>query len=466
MSTADGSVLGNTQIYGGAPRNRAFNVVLLADGFTAAQQNDFNTACASFVTAFIGTPPFDELGPAINIFRVNVTSTDSGADDPVGRRRHGRDGAHLLRLDLRWQQHPAPAALQHHDGAAGRSGAGPRIHYRARGRQLDDLRRQRRRCRHLLARQRRDRDRHPRDGAHRVRAGRRVRRTMRAATRPDTIIIPAGEPSEPNVTTNTNRNTLKWRWAVASSTAIPTMSNPACNTVDTRPSPVPTGTVGLFEGAHYYHCGGFRPEYDCKMRALSVPFCRVCRQAIWNRIGPLATLQARARTPISVVARYPEHLDVFAVANNGRTMSNWWDVVERMGRLLPRARRHRLAWRIRIAGHRHQPLLRTSRSLHRRHRQSRLQLLVGRRERLARVVPDWQSAVPSRLDRQCRQPLHRSSRSLHDGVRRPRHVHVVARRHGLGELVPGHGRRCRQWRNGDGDRALPVPSRCVHGRHR
>ena len=83
VSTADGSVLGNTQIYGGAPRNRAFNVVLLADGFTAAQQNDFNTACASFVTAFTGTPPFNELGPAINIFRVNVTSTDSGADDPT-----------------------------------------------------------------------------------------------------------------------------------------------------------------------------------------------------------------------------------------------------------------------------------------------------------------------------------------------------------------------------------------------
>ncbi len=49
------------------------------------------------------------------------------------------------------------------------------------------------------------------------------------------------------------------------------------------------------------------------MRNLGVPFCRVCRQVIWNRIGPLATLQARARTPISVVARFPEHLDVFAV---------------------------------------------------------------------------------------------------------------------------------------------------------
>ena len=56
---------------------------MLADGFTAAQQNDFNNACAAFVTAFRATPPFDELSPAINVFRVNVSSTDSGADDPV-----------------------------------------------------------------------------------------------------------------------------------------------------------------------------------------------------------------------------------------------------------------------------------------------------------------------------------------------------------------------------------------------
>src|SRR6185503_8954122 len=84
MSTADGAVLGTTQIAGSAPRNRAFNVVLLAEGFTTAQQNDFNNACTAFVNAFRTTAPFDELSPAINIFRVNVSSTDSGADDPAG----------------------------------------------------------------------------------------------------------------------------------------------------------------------------------------------------------------------------------------------------------------------------------------------------------------------------------------------------------------------------------------------
>ena len=68
MTTSDGSVLGMTQVFGGAPRNRAFNVVMLAEGFTAAQQNDFNTACTAFVAAFRATPPFDDLSPAINVF--------------------------------------------------------------------------------------------------------------------------------------------------------------------------------------------------------------------------------------------------------------------------------------------------------------------------------------------------------------------------------------------------------------
>lgn len=63
------------------------------------------------------------------------------------------------------------------------------------------------------------------------------------------------------------------------------MSNPDCASVDMRPSPVPPGTTGLFEGAHYYHCDAYRPEYDCRMRTLGVPFCRVCRQVIATQIA-------------------------------------------------------------------------------------------------------------------------------------------------------------------------------------
>jgi hypothetical protein len=324
MTTADGSVIGTTQIFGSAPVNRAFNVLLLADGFTTAQQPAFDAACATFLTAFRTTPPYDELSPAINVFRVNVSSTDSGADDPAAAGGTGATartyfdatfGGNGIRrllicnnttaLTVAAAQVPQFTVVLVVVNSTVYGGSGGSIGtYSLAGGATEIALHEMGHTAYGLA------DEYP------YYAG-------GAETGHDHH--PATEPTEPNVTVNSVRATLKWGWAVASTTAIPTMSNPDCSTVDNRPSPVPAGTVGLFEGAHYYHCGAFRPEYDCKMRNLSVPFCRICRQVIWNRIEPLSTLPARDRTPISVVARYPEHLDVFAVAANGRTMSDWWD---------------------------------------------------------------------------------------------------------------------------------------------
>ena len=324
MSTADGTVIGSTQIVANAPRNRAFTIVLLAEGFKTTEQTAFNTACDAFVTALRGTPPFDELFPAINVFRVNVSSTDSGADDPATAGGTGATartyfdatfgGGGIRRLLLCNTTTALSVAIANvpefslvllvvnstiYGGAGGTvgtyslAGGATEIAIHEAGHTAFGLADE---YAYWAGGAETGRDHHP-----------------------------AGEPSEPNVTTNSDRTTLKWRWAVAATTAIPTMSNPDCSRVDDRPSTVPVGTVGLFEGAHYYHCGAYRPEHDCKMRALSVPFCRVCRQVIWNRIAPLALLKARPRTPIVAVARYPENLDVFAVAADGRTMSNWWE---------------------------------------------------------------------------------------------------------------------------------------------
>ena len=324
MTTADGTVLGHTQIAGSAPANRAFNIVLLAEGFTSSQQGAFNNACADFLKALNSTSPYDELSPAINVFRINVTSTDAGADDPTGTGGTGAtprtyfDAAfggngirRLLLCNTSTALQVAAAQVPQftvaivvvnstvYGGSGGSVGT-----YSLAGGATEIALHELGHSAYALA------DEYPYyAGGHETGHDHH----------------PAGEPSEPNVTTNSNRATLKWGWAVAANTAVPTMSNPNCATVDSRASTVPVGTVGLFEGAHYYHCGAYRPEYECKMRDLGQPFCRVCKQAIWNRIGPLATLQARARVPISVVARYPEHLDVFAVAANGRTMSDWWD---------------------------------------------------------------------------------------------------------------------------------------------
>jgi hypothetical protein len=324
LGTSDGSILGSTQIFGSAPRNRAFNVVLLAEGFTATQQNAFDTACDAFVTAFRATPPFDELSAAINVFRVNVASTDAGADDPASAggtgatartyfdATFGANGirrllvcSHTTALQVAAAQVPefSTVLVVVNSTAYGGSGGAISTYSLASGATEIAI--------HEMG--------HTAFGLADEYA------YYAGGHEPGQDHHPAVEPGEPNVTIDTNRATLKWGWAVAATTALPTMANPNCAQPDSRPSPVPAGTVGLFEGANYYHCRAYRPEYSCKMQALNLPFCRVCRQVIWNRIGPLAVLEARHRTPMTVLARYPEQLDVFAVGLDGRTMSNWWN---------------------------------------------------------------------------------------------------------------------------------------------
>ena len=277
MSTADGSVLGTTQIWGNSPRNHAFNILLLAEGFTAAQQTDFANACTAFVNSLWATPPFDGLKAAINIFRVNVTSTDSGADDPAAAGGTGATartyfdatfGANGIRrllvcnattaLTVAAAQVPEFTVVLVIVNSTVYGGSGGSV------------------------------------GAYSLAAGateiaiHEMGHTAFAFADEYAYYAggnetghdhhPAGEPSEPNVTTNTNRATLKWRAVVAAATALPTMANPNCATVDSRASTVPAGTVGLFEGAHYYHCGAYRPSTPAR-----------CRHSAWRSAACAAT---------------------------------------------------------------------------------------------------------------------------------------------------------------------------------
>jgi IgA Peptidase M64 len=288
MTAADGAVLGTTQILGSAPTNRALNIVLLADGFTAAQQNDFNAACTAFVTSLQTTPPFTGMLTAINVFRVSVSSTDSGADDPASAGGTGATartyfdstfGANGIRrllvcnnttaLQVAAAQVPqfTVVLVVVNSSIYGGSGGSVATYSLAAGATEIALH----------------------ETGHTAVGLADEYAYYAGGNEPGHDQHPAFEPAEPNVTINSNLGTLKWRWAVAPATGTPTMTNPNCAQVDTRPSPVPAGTVGLFEGAHYYHCGAYRPEHGCKMQALGLPFCRVCGQVISNRVAPLTT---------------------------------------------------------------------------------------------------------------------------------------------------------------------------------
>ena len=282
MSTSDGAVLGTTQIFGSAARPRAFNIVLLAEGFRATDQAAFDAVADDFVRSFISTPPFDRFMRCMNVFRVNVSSLDAGADVPddgTTARTYfdatfGTGGmARLLTCDIATallvaaDQVPefTVCLMAVNSAIYGGSGGSVGTFSLANGALEIAI--------HEMG--------HTAFGL----ADEYAYSYWEGGDEPNQAQHPPGEPREPNVTLNTNRATLKWKAAVAVGTPLPTTQNTNCLLEDPQGDPFPAGTVGCYEGAHYYHCGAYRPQHNCKMRALGVPFCRVCEEVISNRLA-------------------------------------------------------------------------------------------------------------------------------------------------------------------------------------
>lgn len=80
-----------------------------------------------------------------------------------------------------------------------------------------------------------------------------------------------GPPCEANVTDVPERAAIKWAPWILPSTPVPT----AWPIVD---------AIGLFEGARYKSTGMYRPKHDCLMNHLGQPFCSVCAEAYVRRL--------------------------------------------------------------------------------------------------------------------------------------------------------------------------------------
>jgi len=90
-----------------------------------------------------------------------------------------------------------------------------------------------------------------------------------------------GEPSNVNLTINTNRNTLKWRDFVNPATPIPTtQANVGSQSQD----------AGVFSGATTggtrYGTGIFRPAFNDRMNGNTPPFCPICYDRIHQVLDP------------------------------------------------------------------------------------------------------------------------------------------------------------------------------------
>jgi len=97
-----------------------------------------------------------------------------------------------------------------------------------------------------------------------------------------------GEPGSVNLTTNTNRSTLKWRKFVNPSTPIPTGVG-ACSNHNQGTKPAGwtrDHNVGLFEGGGTNNMGIYRPVENCRMKGNSPEFCPVCYTEFKTRMHP------------------------------------------------------------------------------------------------------------------------------------------------------------------------------------
>ena len=83
MTIHDGEVLGAVQILDNGDPAERFNLVLVAEGYRESELGQFAIDADHFVAGLLATAPFNLHPCAFNIWRLDVASTDSGADDPL-----------------------------------------------------------------------------------------------------------------------------------------------------------------------------------------------------------------------------------------------------------------------------------------------------------------------------------------------------------------------------------------------
>src|SRR5688572_9727809 len=272
MGTSDGRVVGTTQILDSGPRRERYNVVVLGDGYQRAQLEGYAGDARAFVDALLTAAPFRHMSSGINVFRVDVESTDTGADDPMACGGPGTtartyfdaafcnaDVRRLLiantstAIDVLNAQVPEwhAAVMIVNSAIYGGSGGQVGVYSLAPGAVEIAL--------HEMG--------HSAFGLadeYAYWAGCNVDT--------DRNVHPPGEPGEPNVTLVPAGDSLKWGDLVLGATRTPTTENADCTRCDPQLSPVRAEAVGAFEGAHYYHCGAYRPIFDCRMRTLGRVF--------------------------------------------------------------------------------------------------------------------------------------------------------------------------------------------------
>ena len=301
MGASDGSVGSTTKIVDhGAPTAR-WNLVIVGDGYRPSEIPQYHADVQNIIDRLRTTPPFDELWCGINVYRIDVTSTDSGADDPTVCPDGAGTGAvaatyfdatfcstgpggvklsRLLTIDSGLAQSVAVARVpeMHQVLAVVNSskygGSGGSVATCSTNVQAAEI------AIHEMG--------HSAFGLADEYGG-------------NGTGTPAGEPPKPNVTRDTNRATNKWRDLIAATTPMPSACDASCTTSTCVPPATPpaAGAVGTYEGGMYSDCNVYRPLPSCYMRDYAA-FCPVCARVIRQTLATYLPAESIAPLTASI----------------------------------------------------------------------------------------------------------------------------------------------------------------------
>lgn len=283
-----------------------YDVVFVGDGFTAADQPTFNARVADAVAALQARDPYSTTMCALNIWRVNVVSTDSGVDHPkdnIFRNteldcRYGNppgEAERCIRSDSPAKCYEAAAWAPDDDAVfvlvndTAWGGCAGNLVFSSISPGFAGI------ITHELG--------------HKI-GGLADEYTCYVCDGSDNNrAYPGGEPGDVNLTTQTNRALIKWNSLILPTTPIPT-------TVDN-----PVGVVGLWAGGGYYGTGIYRPQSTCHMRATGSDFCAVCRQEMRSKLASYCT--ACELDPSSLKCRFGDLLSRFQYELLDPTRIRW-----------------------------------------------------------------------------------------------------------------------------------------------
>jgi IgA Peptidase M64 len=281
MTTSDGYVKGVSKVVDHGESSVKWALLIFGDGYREMELPKFETDVQDFINKLYNTKPFDQLWNGINIYRVDVVSIESGADDPTACGGTGampktyfdasfctNGSKRLLTVNEFTVRSTANVAVPEWDMLMvivnspiyGGSGGSVAVFSNTFGASEIGI--------HEMGH----------TGFGLADEYEFYLDCTSGETGHDVYI--GSEPRQPNVTIDVNKNSIKWRKYILDSTPLPTTSNADCTKCDPQQSPVQPGIVGAFEGAHTFHCGVYRPEFNCKMREQRYPFCSVCQERI------------------------------------------------------------------------------------------------------------------------------------------------------------------------------------------